>query len=234
MRFGARVKVYFKKLDIIKELHQNNESIASMTHAVGIFLATAAATLLITFACLFGTRMHVIGFSVFSIALILLYAASSIYHFFPRGTLVKRIFQQIDHSMIFIFIAASYTPIALTIDDRFFGWLLFGFVWLFAGIGVGLKVARVKIPDLVSTSLYVIIGASVFIIMKPLLAWMSVPGLWWLFAAGFFQLLGALFFSLESVVLKDWKFGMHEIFHICVMIGTGSFCWFLLRYVLYV
>jgi len=197
LTFGFGMKVYFGKFDIIKELHKNNESISSMTHTVGIFLATIAATLLITFACLFGTRMHVVGFSVFGVALILLYTASSIYHFFPRGTLIKRIFQQIDHSMIFIFIAASYTAIALTIDSRFCGWFLFCFVWLFAGIGVGLKVFRVKIPELASTFLYVIIGCSVFIVIKPLVAWVSTAGL-----CGF---LWVVFFSWLVQCFSAWR-----------------------------
>jgi len=228
------MRIIWKDSNLVKELNKLNEPISSITHAIGIVLAASALTLLVTFAYLYGTTMHLIGFSIFGVALIFLYTVSSIYHFFPKKTAIKKIFQRIDHSMIFIFIAATYTPICLTIDNRIFGWTLFGIVWVFASVGIFIKATEVKIPEWISTSMYVVMGSLLLLGIKPLSAWLPYSGMWWLFGGGLFYLIGAVFFSLEDVLKKKYKFGMHEIFHLFVMAGTFSHFWLFLKYVLYI
>jgi len=210
-----------------------NEPISSVTHSIAIFFSVSAATLLITFAYLWGTKMHLIGFTIFGIALIFLYLISSVYHFFRKETKIKKIFQQIDHSMIFIFIASAYTPIALTIDNRTCGISLLIAAWTFAIIGFGLKASNIKMNDWISTSLYIAMGGLIIFVIKPVMAWLPHSARGWLFGGGLFYLIGVIFFMLEDRIKNKYKFGMHETFHIFVMAGTFCNFWLLLRYVLY-
>ena len=94
---------------------KNNEPLSSLTHFLGFLLSITGLVLLIVFASLHKTIWHVIGFSIFGASLILLYLASTLYHFFSLGNKAKKIFKKIDHSFIYILIAGTYTPICLTV-----------------------------------------------------------------------------------------------------------------------
>ena len=217
----------------IKFLHKN-EPLSSLTHLIGFLLAISGFTSLVIFAVLYGTLSHIIGYAIFGIGQILLFGASSIYHFFPRSTGLKSILQRIDHAMIFIYMACSYTPLCLTVDNRILGWSLLTVVWTITVIGVVLKSLNFKIKDWISTMLYVLFGLLLLTPVYPISQWLSSDGMWWLYGGGSLYMIGVIFFVLDDYMKSPEWFGFHEIFHIFVLAGSFSHYWLMIKYVLYI
>jgi len=215
-----------------KELKLSNEPVSSITHLVASLFSVAALVILIVFATLYGTVWHIVGFSIFGAALILLYTSSTLYHFFNVGSKAKKVYQRIDHSMIFVLIAATYTPICLTVLRGPWGWSIFGVVWTIAAVGIVLKSCGIGLKDGVSAFMYVLMGWVIVVALYPLLKAVPLSGFYWLLAGGLFYTSGVLFFSLETMFprKRKWSFGMHEIFHIFVILGSFSHFWFVINY----
>ena len=119
---------------------KENEPLSSITHFIGFLLSISGLIILVVFAALYGTVGHVVGFSIFGSGLILLYLASSIYHFISKAHRMKKAFQRIDHMMIYILIASTYTPLTLVLSERWLGWTLFGVIWGIALVGIMMKI----------------------------------------------------------------------------------------------
>jgi len=214
---------------------QYNEPLCSLTHFVGALLSVAGLTLLVVFASLDSTARHVIGFSIFGASFIVLYLASTFYHIAPKPSKIRDIFKRIDHSMVYVVIAATYTPVCLILPERAWGLTLLGVVWLLAVAGIVLKAIGVGIDDWrVTLTLYV--GLSwLGVIAFPAFA-RSLPhnGMLWLIVGGALYASGALFYALNHFVPRTRWFGMHEVFHVFVLAGHFSHFWLMLNYVLYV
>lgn len=210
----------------------NNEPLSALTHALGALLSVAALTLMVVYAAQHGTPVHVTGYAVFGASLIFLYGTSAVYHFFPRETRIKKIFQRIDHAMIFVLIAGTYTPISLSMPQREWGWSIFGVIWGLGLVGIVLKLTGVKIREWVTVTLYIGMGWLALLAIKPLMIWLSPEALGWLFAGGAFYTLGCVFFALDNIFPGRPWFSLHDVFHLFVM--GGSFChfWLMYRYVL--
>lgn len=211
----------------------NNEPLSSLTAFIGFLLSIAGLTLLVVFAALYGRARHVIGFSIFGSGLILLYLVSTVYHFIPKTHRAKEIFRIIDHSMIYIFIASTYTPLVLVLPQRGWGWSLFGIIWGLACFGIILKV-MIKNEKTWSVPLpYIAMGWLGIIALPILLKSLPLDGLWWLMLGGILYTLGVVFFTLGRIFPQKGWFGMHEAFHLFVIGGSCSHFWFMFKYVLY-
>lgn len=186
----------------------------SVSHAVGLVAALAAAPFLVGDAVRWGGTGAVVGASVFAATMVLLYLASTLYHALP-GSRAKRVFQAVDHGAIFLLIAGTYTPFTLGVLRGPWGWTLFGLVWGLAAAGIALKaVGRLRHPIL-STLLYVGMGWLVLIAIRPL--WLRVPtaGLLWLLAGGVAYTAGLAFFAARGVRYS------HLVWHLFVLAGTA-------------
>lgn len=210
----------------------DNEPMSGLTHFVGFLLAVAALVVLVVFASLYGTAWHVVGFSLFGATMILLYAASTLYHFFPITHAAKEVLRRIDHAMIYVLIAGSYTPICLVTLRGGWGWSLFGVIWGLAILGVVWKSVAKKPNKVLSTLLYIAMGWLAVIALVPLKSSLSVDGLWWLFLGGVFYTGGAIAFAFSHIKFHPRWFGMHEVWHLCVIAGSFSHFWLMLRFVL--
>ncbi|MBR9690178.1 hemolysin III family protein [Candidatus Woesearchaeota archaeon] len=212
-------------------LHKN-EPFSALTHLIGFFLSIAALVLLVVFASLYGTAWHVVGMSIFGATLILLYLASTIFHFIPkRMKKLKAICKRIDQSFIYVLIAGTYTPITLTKLRGPWGWSLFGIIWGIAIIGVLLK-SFGRINDVASTLIYIAMGWIIVIALYPLLKVLPMTGFLWLLAGGVFYTLGTIFLALERIFPRKNHFWFHEVFHLFVIAGSFSHFWLMLKYVL--
>lgn len=202
----------------------DNEPLSAITHFIGMLLSIAGLVLLVVYAAKYETARYVVGFSIFGATLILLYLASSWYHFVPVSARKwKSVMQKIDHSMIYAFIAGTYTPICIITLRGGWGWSLFGIIWALAAIGIVWK-SLGRYNDLISTALYVIMGWLVVIAFVPLKNNLSHGGLGWLFAGGIAYTLGAVVYALEDHYPKRKWFNLHDLWHIFVLVG--SFCHF--------
>jgi len=213
---------------------QTNEPASAVTHLIGAILSIAGLTLMIIFASIYATAWHVVGFSIFGASLILLYLASTLYHFIPKHKELKKTFQKIDHSMIYVLIAGTYTPVCLTSLRGGWGWSLFGIIWGLAIVGILSKSLSKKERPIVSTLFYIVMGWLMVIAFFPLVKSLPSLGLFWLVAGGVFYTIGTIFFGLDKLYKRKHYFGLHEVFHLFVMMGSFSHFWLMLRYVILV
>jgi len=190
----------------------------SVSHGLGFLLAVASLPILVVFAVQRGSAASVVGACVFSLTMMLLYFASTMYHALPMGR-AKRVFNILDHSAIYLFIAGSYTPFALGALRGGWGWTLFGLVWTLAALGVLLKSFKKLSHPWWSTGLYVAMGWLVLIAAGPLVRHVAFNGLVLLAAGGVAYTAGAVVFLFDSRIRYA-----HFVWHLFVM--GGSACHF--------
>jgi len=191
------------------------------SHAFGLALSLAALPLLVVRASLYGNAWHVVSFSIFGASMVILYAASTLYHSATKARLRKRL-NILDHATIYVLIAGTYTPFTIVTLNGTIGWVIFGISWGLALAGVILKLFFTGKYDTLSTVMYVLMGWVIIFAIKPLVNNLPSEGLIWLFAGGFSYTIGAILYSIKRI-----KFN-HAIFHIFVLIG--SFCHFMSVY----
>ncbi|MFZ1626735.1 MAG: hemolysin III family protein [Candidatus Moraniibacteriota bacterium] len=210
----------------------SNEPVSSFTHLIATLLSIAGLSLLVTLAALSGSATHVVAFAIFGAALILLYLASTLYHFISKNHPAKELFRILDHSMIYVLIAGTYTPITLLILPLGWGWTLFGIIWGLSLIGIVKKVLRPPVPGWFSATFYLLMGWLILIALGPLQERLSNEGLFWLALGGVFYTIGTVFFTLDHrFPLQRW-YTLHDIFHVFVMLGSLCHFWFMLKFVL--
>ena len=211
---------------------KNNEPISALTHFLGLLLSIAGLVLMVVFAALKDKNVEVIGLSIFGASLILAYSASFVYHLFSKDHKVKKTLQKVGHTMIFVLIAGTYTPVGISMPNKALGWSLFGVIWGISLIGIIIKTVDIKIPGWLSTSLYLLAGWIVTIAIVPIIRWLGVSAMWWLIGGGLAYSLGTIFFALENYVKRSRWWGMHEIFHLFVMLGSFCHFWFMFHYLI--
>jgi hemolysin III len=206
--------------------YTKKEEIANaLTHGFGAALAAAGLAVLIVFAALSGTAWHVTAFTVYGVTMLLLYAASTLVHSFPEGK-VKDLFETLDHSSIYLFIAGTYTAILLTVMRGPLGWTLFGIVWGLAISGVVFKAFFTKRFLYSSTLLYIAMGWLIVFAWKPLLAAMAPGGIRLLVAGGLAYTIGAVFY-----VWRGFRYH-HAVWHLFVIAGSVCHYFAILIYLL--
>ncbi len=214
---------------------KQNEPISALTHFVGALLSVAGLSLLIVFAVEHGTAIHVVSFTIFGATMLLLYLASTFYHFIcATNERAKRISQIFDHVAIYLLIAGTYTPVALIVLPQGWGWTIFGLVWFIALLGTIIKATNMHVPAWVSLILYLVMGWLIVIAFFPLTETLHGDALLWLVLGGVFYTVGSIFFALDKIIPRTKWFGMHEIFHLFVMLGSFAHFWLMIRYVVYV
>lgn len=191
------------------------EKLNIITHAFGFILSIIGLVLLILKANVYGEARHLVSFSIFGASLVLLYAASTLYHS-ARSALVRYRLNILDHASIYVLIAGTYTPFAIVTLNGLVGWIVFGVIWGMALTGVILKLFFTGRYQRISTIMYVVMGWIVVFAIKPLMDNLSLYGLYWLLSGGISYTLGAILFSLDRIRFN------HAIFHIFVLFGSFS------------
>jgi hemolysin III len=214
-----------------KELPYVKDPGSAITHFIGMMMALFAAVPLLIRAASNPDRVHLISLSVFIISMILLYAASTIYHTLNLSEATNRILRKIDHMMIFVLIAGSYTPICLIVLKGRTGYLLCALVWSIALIGIVIKACWITCPKWFSSVLYIAMGWICVLAFTQIITSLSGPAFGWLLAGGIIYTVGGIIYALKLPLFnsRHKNFGSHEIFHLFVM--GGSACHFILMYV---
>jgi hemolysin III len=215
-------------------LSKFREPISSLTHLIGAFLSLIGLILLIKYSLDTANVYNTIMLAVFGISSILLYSASSTYHKSLSSEKVIKILRRVDHSMIYVLIAGTYTPICLIALKGATGTFLFIGVWSLAFIGILLKIVWFDAPRWLYTGFYILMGwISVFAIV-PIIRAISFGGFMWLLAGGLFYTVGGVIYATKWPKINLKLFGFHEIFHIFIMLG--SLCHFILmfKYIMYI
>lgn len=190
------------------------EEIANaITHGIGALLSIAALVLLIVFSSLYGNAWHIVSFTIFGTTMVLLYTCSTFVHSLPNGK-AKDVFEILDHSSIYFFIAGTYTPFLFIAVGGWLGWTLFGIVWGLAIGGTIFKIFYVKKYVIFSTILYVFMGWLIVLAWAPLAEFLPVNGLKLLVWGGIAYTFGAIFY-----VWRGFNYH-HAIWHLFVIAGS--------------
>ena len=209
------------------------EPINGFTHLGGAILSFFGLLALVIKTTL--TNPSIVDISaviIFGISLILLYSASATYHLVVASEKVISFLRRIDHSMIFVLIAGSYTPFCLIGLKGVTGWISFIIIATIAICGILFKMIWFKCPRWISTCIYIGMGwISVFLI-KPLSNSIPLGGIFLLVLGGVFYTIGAIIYGIKPEALKLKKLGFHEIFHIFILLGSLCHFFALYKYVI--
>lgn len=203
---------------------------SAITHFIGMLMAIFAAVPLLIKAAHEPGRIYIISIAIYAASLILLYAASTTYHTFDKSPKINTILKKIDHMMISVLIAGSYTPICLLVLKGKTGIILLSIVWGIALGGILIKAFWVYCPKWVSSVLYIGMGWTCVLAFTQILNSMSPAAFGWLLAGGIIYTVGGVIYALKLPIFngKHKNFGSHEIFHLFVM--GGSACHFIVMY----
>ncbi len=206
------------------------DPLSALTHFIGFIAVIPPIICLLKRA---ETTEQVISFVVFGLSLLLLYGASTIYHTLCLSAEKIAFLRRIDHMMIFVLIAGTYTPVCMVILPGLWGKALLAAVWGVAIFGIFMKIFWMNAPRWLSTLIYVGMGwlaAAAFVPLKAAIGW---GGLGMLLAGGIVYTVGAVIYALKKPNLAFLKsFGFHEIFHVFVMLGSAFHIAFMFLYVL--
>lgn len=191
------------------------EEIANaVTHGVAALLSIAGLCVLVAFAASYsGSALVVTAVAIFGASMVCLYTASTLYHAIPNIR-AKKVLQVLDHAMIYILIAGSYTPFCLVTLKGWVGITLCCAVWAIAIAGVSLQKILLKRSDWINCLLYLVMGWLVVLAIDPLLSALPEGGLWLLVLGGVAYSVGVIFYIWESL-----PYG-HAVWHVFVFLGT--------------
>mgnify|MGYP000928300733 CR=1 FL=1 len=207
------------------------DPVSGLTHFIGALLAVAGLAALIVKASNPLRPWHLTTYCVFGAGMILLYTASTLYHWLPLGSTGRSRLRKLDHMMIFVLIAATYTPFCLVPLRGAWGWSIFGTVWAVALMGIVFKAFWIHAPRWLSAAMYVCMGWIVIVGIVPLVRTLQPGGLFWLVTGGLLYTAGGLIYAVKRPDPFPEVFGFHEIFHIFVMLGTLAHFWTIYKYV---
>ena len=203
---------------------------SALTHFIAMLLALCAAVPLLVRAAVHSGVKSLSAMTVFMISMVLLYAASTIYHSVNCSGRILRIFRKMDHMMIFILIAGTYTPVCLLTLPKPSGLMLLAAVWGIALVGIFIKGFWITCPKWFSSVLYIAMGWSCLSVLGPLFSLLPLHAFLWLLAGGLIYTAGGIIYALRLPLFdaRHPMFGLHEIFHLFVM--AGSLCHFVFMF----
>lgn len=203
---------------------------SALTHFAGMVLASAASVPMLVRAALTGSTTALIAMTIFMTSMVLLYTASTLYHSVNLTGQALKIFKKIDHMMIFILIAGSYTPVCLLVLQPPAGHMLLAVIWGLAAVGILFKALWVTCPRWVSSIIYIAMGWACLSVFIPLFHALPTASFIWLLTGGIIYTIGGVIYALKLPLFnsRHKNFGSHEIFHLFVL--GGSFCHFICMY----
>lgn len=203
---------------------------SAITHFIAMMMAVFATVPLLVKAGIQSGWGNFLAMAIFMGSMILLYGASATYHSVDLTGRSLRVFRKLDHMMIFVLIAGSYTPVCLIVLGGKLGYTLLALVWGIAAVGMLVKACWITCPKWFSSVIYIAMGWVCVLVFGPLLKTLSVPAFLWLLAGGIIYTVGGVIYALKLPIFnaKHKFFGSHEVFHLFVM--GGSICHFIFMY----
>ena len=205
---------------------------SAITHFIAMVLSVLAATPLLfkAYRDTGNFSLTWLSLAIFIISMILLYAASTIYHTLDISPKVNKLLRKIDHMMIFILIAGTYTPVCMVVLGDRTGWMLLALVWSIAIMGITIKACWITCPKWFSSLLYIAMGWVCVLAFTKIVRALPSTAFGWLLAGGIIYTVGGVIYALKLPIFnsRHKNFGSHEIFHLFVM--GGSLCHYIMMY----
>ena len=191
---------------------------SAITHFIAMMMAVFAAVPLLIKAGIQSGQENLLAMAIFMGSMILLYGASATYHSVDLTGRSLRIFRKLDHMMIFVLIAGSYTPVCLIVLGGKLGYTVLALVWGIAAVGMLVKAFWITCPKWFSSIIYIAMGWVCVLVFGPLLNTLSTPAFLWLLAGGIIYTVGGVIYALKLPIFnsKHKSFGSHEVFHLFV------------------
>ncbi|MDQ1147573.1 hemolysin III [Bacillus sp. SORGH_AS 510] len=197
------------------------EPINGLTHLAGAVLAfIGLLAMVIKTAMTTPAPLPLTAVIIFGISMILLYAASATYHMVIAHDKVIAFLRRLDHSMIFVLIAGTYTPFCFISLNGKTGAILFSIITGVAVSGVVFKMVWFNCPRWISTALYIAMGWMIIFVFSPLMGSLAPMGLLLLVLGGIFYTIGGVIYGAKPKFLETKHLGFHEIFHIFILLGS--------------
>ncbi len=206
------------------------DPVSALTHFIGMIVSATGAIPLLYKAAQTHSLMCLTAMFIYALSLIALYGASSAYHTFDISPEVNKKMKKIDHMMISVLIAGSYTPICLLTLGNTIGMVMLSIVWALALVGILINIFWIFCPKWASSVLYIGMGWTCVIGIPSIYRAFSPAAFGWLLAGGIMYTIGGVIYALKLSVFngKHQHFGSHEIFHVFVMFG--SLCHYIVMY----
>lgn len=190
-----------------------------VSHAVAFVLAAGAAWLAIALA---RNDRATVAVAIYGAALVALFGHSALYHRWPGPARFKTLLQRVDHSTIFVFIAASYTPIALIVLRGPLAWVILGLAWTGAAAGVAFSFGWIEAPRPVKAGSYLALGWMALLALPELVTRLSPLPIVLLTSGGVLYTVGAVIHTFQRPNPWPRWFGFHEIFHAFVILAAAA------------
>ena len=201
------------KIPLNKRYTLGEEIFNSVSHGVGALLAIAGTVVLIVMTALYSDPWGVVSSAVYGGALIILYTMSTLYHAITNEK-AKRVMRVMDHVTIFLLIAGTYTPITLVTLRGTLGWVLFGFIWGAAALGIVLNAIDLERFRKISVVCYIIMGWAIIAAIVPLINSLPTISLVFLLIGGVLYSVGVIFYAIKKI-----KY-FHSIWHLFTIGGS--------------
>ena len=206
------------------------EPVNGWLHVVGSVLATIGLVALVVAAGERGSVRHAVALGVFGASAVFMFTASALYHLRSRSSRAS-LLRRLDHAMIFVYIAGTYTPVCLLVlRGSWASYTLLGAAWALAAVGVVRKLLASPGPRGLSTALYVAMGW-MGVLAFPALRAAAPPGLLYgLVAGGVLYTVGAMVYLARWPRGRPGVFGFHELWHVFVIAASATHYWAIFRY----
>ena len=190
-----------------------------VSHAFAFVVALGAASVIVALAP-GGTAA--LALAVYGAGMVALFGGSALYHRWPGSSRVKAALRRIDHSTIFVFIAASYTPVALILLHGIVAWLLLVGAWTGAIVGVTFSLGWIDAPRPVVAGSYIALGWLAVVAAPQLVRALGPVPLALFAGGGVLYTAGAVVFARQRPNPWPSTFGFHEVFHALVIAAAGA------------
>jgi hemolysin III len=201
-------------------LSRMREPVSGLTHLGGAIAAFIAVIALLVLGKADGIKL--LSLSIYGLSLVALFSASAAYHLIQTNSRINQVLRKLDHSAIYLLIAGTYTPFCVLAFKGFFHWGLLVSVWLFALVGIIVKIFYVKAPRWLNATIYVVMGWLGISAAGQVTSVLPMIVLVWLTVGGVIYTLGAIVYSTKIFNFYPGKFGFHEVWHIFVLLGATA------------
>lgn len=213
-----------KKAAAVRDPYDGLRFWSALTHGAGAVLGALGGAVLLALASGSGAdALAVASLAVFAASMTALYLASCLYHCVNTTVRGRLFLRKLDHAMIYVLIAGTYTPICLSVLGGPLGWSLFGVIWGLAVLGMIVTMFWLNAPRLLTTMFYVGMGWMALLALRPLAAALAPAAFGWMLLGGVMYTAGGVMYALKWPLKNNPRFGCHEIFHVFVLLGSACF-----------
>lgn len=202
------------------------EPVSGLIHLASAVLAIVGLVVLVIAGR--GNALRELSLVVYGLSLVTLFTASAVYHLVRMPNADSSRWRKFDHAAIYVLIAGTYTPICLNFFSGFLQRGFLVFIWVFALVGVVVKLFIIKAPRWVTAGIYLIMGWMAILVIKPMLVAIPIAGLLWMLAGGLLYTIGAVIYITRKFDFVPGIFGFHEVWH--VFVTLAALCHFIMIY----